>query len=79
MDTSDTTHDRTQFLGDGQVRISFTADVELLGALQRCREVLRHDYPQGRLEDLISEALLTFLDIDDEDWEARTMGSLGNA
>lgn len=79
MTTNDTTHDRTQFLGDGQVRISFTADVDLLGTLQRCRALMRHDCPEGRLEDVISEALLAFLEIEDGDWASAALDQAGSA
>ena len=45
-----------------RVRIGFDAGVAVMGLIDRARQVLRHKYPQGRLEDVMKEALEIFLD-----------------
>lgn len=44
-----------------RVRFAFTADEELLALVKRARELLRHKYPDGRLERVFRDALLTLL------------------
>lgn len=45
-----------------RVRIGFDAAVALMTLIERARQVLRHKYPEGRLEDLLTEALELLLD-----------------
>lgn len=45
-----------------RVRIGFDAAVGLMSLIDRARQVVRHKYPEGRLEDVLTEALAVFLD-----------------
>ncbi len=45
-----------------RVRIGFDAAVAVLSLIDRARQILRHKYPSGRLEDLIREALELLLE-----------------
>ncbi|MDE2510100.1 MAG: HNH endonuclease, partial [Elusimicrobia bacterium] len=55
-----------------RVRVSFTADDELIAIVDRLRGLLRHKYPLGRLEDLFKAAAKTLLDkIEGEKTKAR--------
>lgn len=45
-----------------RVRIGFDAAVELTKLLDRAKQVLRHKYPEGRIEDVFRDALVFFLD-----------------
>lgn len=49
-------------LGMDRVRIGFDAAAAMLRLIERARQVLRHKYPAGRIEDVVREALETFLD-----------------
>lgn len=49
------------------IRIAFTADQELLALIQRARELLRHKYPEGRLERIFKDALIALLEKRDPD------------
>ncbi|MBI3551393.1 MAG: hypothetical protein HY077_02645 [Elusimicrobia bacterium] len=50
-----------------QARFGFTADEELLQLVERAREILRHKFPRGRLEDIFRDALNALLDKRDPD------------
>jgi hypothetical protein len=50
-----------------QVRFGFTADEDLRLLVERAREILRHKYPHGRLEDIFRESLNALLDKRDPD------------
>ncbi len=45
-----------------RVRIGFDAGIGVLNLIDRARQVLRHKYPEGRLEDVVKEALEALLD-----------------
>ncbi|MBI3017837.1 MAG: HNH endonuclease [Deltaproteobacteria bacterium] len=45
-----------------KVKIEFVADEEVAKLIQRAKEVLRHKYPQGKLEDLVREAFELLLE-----------------
>ncbi|OGR95704.1 MAG: hypothetical protein A2V88_16205 [Elusimicrobia bacterium RBG_16_66_12] len=45
-----------------RVRIGFDAAVGLMTLVDRARQVLRHKHPEGRLGDVLTEALEVFLD-----------------
>jgi|CXWL01.1.fsa_nt_gi hypothetical protein len=45
-----------------RVRIGFDAAAVVGSLIERARQILRHKYPEGRLEDLIREALEAYLD-----------------
>ncbi len=45
-----------------RVRVGFDAAAIVGSLIERARQILRHKYPEGRLEDLIREALETYLD-----------------
>jgi hypothetical protein len=45
-----------------RVRIGFDAALAVRALIDRARQVLRHKYPEGRLEDLVKEALELLLD-----------------
>jgi len=45
-----------------RVRVGFDAASIVAQLIERVRQVLRHKYPEGRLEDLIREALEAYLD-----------------
>lgn len=45
-----------------RVRVGFDAASVVAGLIERVRQLLRHKYPEGRLEDLIREALEAYLD-----------------
>lgn len=45
-----------------RVRIGFDAGIGVLNLIDRARQVLRHKYPEGRLEDVVKEALEVLLD-----------------
>ncbi|MDX6768402.1 MAG: hypothetical protein SF051_02640 [Elusimicrobiota bacterium] len=51
------------------VRVAFTADEAFLRLLQRARAVMRHKYPDGRLEGVLRDALDALLD--KKDWGRR--------
>ena len=46
----------------GRVRVGFDAAVVIAQLLERVKQLLRHKYPEGRLEDLIREVLDAYLD-----------------
>ena len=43
-------------------RIAFTADETLVRMIERAKELLRHKFPEGRLEDILGAALDAYLD-----------------
>ncbi|OGS42653.1 MAG: hypothetical protein A2506_01885, partial [Elusimicrobia bacterium RIFOXYD12_FULL_66_9] len=45
-----------------RVRIGFDAAVGLMTLIDRARQVLRHKHPEGRLEDVLTDALELFLE-----------------
>lgn len=45
-----------------RVRVGFDAAGALLRLIERAKQLLRHKFPEGRLEDVLKEALETFLD-----------------
>jgi len=45
-----------------RVRIGFDAAVVLMKLIDRAKQVLRHKYPEGRLEDVLRDALETLLE-----------------
>ncbi|MDE2490411.1 MAG: HNH endonuclease [Elusimicrobia bacterium] len=45
-----------------RVRIGFDAALAVRSLIDRARQVLRHKYPEGRLEDVVKEALEVLLD-----------------
>ena len=45
-----------------RVRVGFDAASIVAQLIERVRQILRHKYPEGRLEDLIREALEAYLD-----------------
>ncbi|MEQ1919332.1 MAG: HNH endonuclease signature motif containing protein [Elusimicrobiota bacterium] len=45
-----------------RVRVGFDAASIVAQLIERARQILRHKYPEGRLEDLIREALEDYLD-----------------
>lgn len=45
-----------------RVRVGFDAAVAISHLLERVKQLLRHKYPEGRLEDLIREVLDSYLD-----------------
>jgi 5-methylcytosine-specific restriction endonuclease McrA len=45
-----------------RVRIGFDAATALMRLIERARQVLRHKFPEGRLEDVVREALELLLD-----------------
>ena len=45
-----------------RVRVGFDAATVVAKLIERARQILRHKYPEGRLEDLIREALEDYLD-----------------
>lgn len=49
-------------LGMDRVRIGFDAAAALVSLLERARQVLRHKYPAGRIEDVVREALEALLE-----------------
>lgn len=51
-----------------KVQVSFTANPRLLDLLQRAREILRHKYPDGKLEVVFEEALRALLERKDPDF-----------
>lgn len=50
-----------------RVRVGFDAAAALAQMIERLRQLLRHKYPEGRLEDLIREAVSDYLDRKDPD------------
>jgi len=50
-----------------RARLGFTADNEFLLLVDRLRSLRRHKFPEGRLEDLLKEAVETMLDKVDPD------------
>ena len=46
----------------GRIRVGFDAAAVIAPLLERVRQLLRHKYPEGRLEDLVREALEDYLD-----------------
>lgn len=51
----------------GRVRVGFDAAADLGSRLERMRQLLRNKYPEGRLEDLVREAVEHYLDRKDPD------------
>lgn len=45
-----------------RVRVGFDAASAVARLLERARQILRHKYPEGRLEDIVREALEAYLD-----------------
>lgn len=45
-----------------RVRVGFDAAVALMRLIERAKQVLRHKYPEGRLEDVLRDALETLLE-----------------
>lgn len=45
-----------------RVRIGFDAGIAVMNMIDRARQILRHKYPEGRLEDLVREALEILLE-----------------
>jgi hypothetical protein len=45
-----------------RIRIGFDAAIAVMHLIDRARQVLRHKYPEGRLEDVMKEALEILLD-----------------
>jgi len=45
-----------------RIRIGFDAGIAVMGLINRARQLLRHKYPEGRLEDVVREALEMLLD-----------------
>lgn len=45
-----------------RVRIGFDAAANLMKLIERARQLLRHKYPEGRLEDVMLDVLETFLE-----------------
>ncbi|MBI3019589.1 MAG: hypothetical protein HYY61_06855 [Deltaproteobacteria bacterium] len=43
-------------------KIEFSASENLAKKIQRAKEILRHQYPQGKLEDILDEALELLLE-----------------
>jgi len=54
-------------------RISFDAGEDFLKLLERSRQVLRHKYPEGRLEDVLAAGLQAMLDKKDPDRRLRRL------
>lgn len=50
-----------------RVRIGFDAATALMRLIERAKQVLRHKYPEGRLEDVLRDALETLLERKDPD------------
>jgi hypothetical protein len=50
-----------------KIRFSFTGSEDLLKAVERARDLLRHKYPCAKLEDVFREAILNYLDRHDPD------------
>lgn len=46
----------------GRVRVGFDAASSMAQMIERMRQLLRHKYPAGRIEDLVREALEDYLD-----------------
>ena len=55
-------HDRLTPLSAERIKFQFTGSEALRKKLQRARELLRHKYPSGQLEDIFDEALEALLD-----------------
>lgn len=45
-----------------RIRVGFDAGVLVMKLIDRARQILRHKYPEGRLEDIVRESLETLLD-----------------
>ena len=45
-----------------RVKIEFVADEAVAKKIERAKQILRHKYPQGKLEDIFNEALETLLE-----------------
>lgn len=52
-----------------RARVSFDADIALLDDIKRARQILKHKYPKGLLNDIFKEALEDFLSR--KDWGRR--------
>jgi 5-methylcytosine-specific restriction endonuclease McrA len=62
--------------GSGRVRFGFTGSEELLGKIDRARQILRHKFPTGHLEDILGEALEVLLERKDPERKLRRKASL---
>ena len=49
-------------LSEQRVKIQFTGSEQLRGKIERAKELLRHKYPQGKLEEIFEEALDALLE-----------------
>jgi hypothetical protein len=58
---------RVQPIAPRRVQFSFTGSDELLKRVDRARDLLKHKYPNGRLEDLLSDAMEALLEKKDPD------------
>ena len=54
-----------------RIRFAFTATEEFLNKIERCRRLLRHKYPAGRLEEIFDELARNFLKKRDPDLKTR--------
>jgi len=63
--TSPVRRDMISPLSEQRVKFQFTGSDELRGKIDRARELLRHKYPHGKLEDIIDEALDALLAMKD--------------
>lgn len=54
-----------------RIRFAFTGTDEFLKKIERCRQLLRHKYPAGRLEEIFDELVQDFLQKKDPDLKAR--------
>ncbi len=58
---------KIQHLAPDCIRFAFNGSDGFLGKVDRCRDLLRHKYPQGKLEDIFDEAVEALLDARDPD------------
>lgn len=60
-------------LPEQRVKIIFSAGIKLANKIERAKQVLRHKYPQGKLEEIIDEALETLLEKKDPERKIKRM------
>lgn len=65
--TTPARRERSEPISESRVKFQFTGSEELRKKFDRAREILRHKHPQGKIEDIVDEALEAFLDKNDPD------------
>ena len=70
--TTRETRQAVEFFAPQRVHFGFNGSADFLAKYERARELLRHKYPAGKLEDILDDALEALLDKKDPDRKIST-------